>query len=230
MIVCMGSRRTIWFYRSAGLVVVAMSFVWPVVAFSVFLTWVIYVFATGTYYQSYQGRSLERGLGFKHGKLYERVGWLWHSALAIRSVTDGGILSQAGFQTDDVVSGWSFTGFFRHLHRNRGRIVELEVIDGGEGPPFQTRPRRTLRFAVPTVSDAPPTRSDALVAISIWYPLIFLVAGGTLGLLLCRAILPDSPLWGQLLAMYSVASIGCHIGGSIAEQQTQSTRPETRPN
>jgi hypothetical protein len=42
---------------------------------------------------------------------------------------------------------------FKKLHRHRGRMVELAIVDGGAGPAFRKRPRRGIRL------DVPPRRS-----------------------------------------------------------------------
>ena len=209
----MRSARKIWFFRIALLCVVGMLPVWPLIAFAIIGTWVIYIVATAMYYQSYQGRSLERGLGFEHGKLYRRGGRAWESAVAIRTVVEGGVLANAGFQTNDVLPDWSGTEFIRLLHRNRGHVVELEVVDGGcEGPSFHSRPRRTLRFAVPTAAEASSSRDDFRAAISIFSHFGFLCIGGTIGYFASQAALPAGPLWTQMLIVYLMASVGCYLG------------------
>ena len=208
----MRSARQIWFCWTALLFAVALLFVWPLIAFAIFLTWMIYVFGIGTYYQGYQGPPLQRALGFEHGKLYLRGSRRWPSALAVRSVVEGGVLANAGFRSDDVLPDWSFTEFFRYLHRNRGHVVELEVIDGNrEGPPFRARPRRSLRFAVPTSTDAPPTHDDFLAAISIWSPFVFFAVGGVIGYVVSQATLPAGPLCAQVLIAFLIASAGCQL-------------------
>jgi hypothetical protein len=207
----MTQRRRNWLFRIAFLTVLALFFVWPLLALAIVLTWATYLLGIGTYYQGYQGPSLERGLGFKHGKLYQRVGRFWHSSLAIRSVTESGILARAGFRTDDVLPDWPFTDFFRHLHRHRGRRAEFEVVDGADGSLFAARARRTLQFAVPTVSEAPPTPSDAVRAIVVWLPLILFPAGLIVGVALCQAVFPGGPLWLQILIVWCVVGVGLHL-------------------
>jgi hypothetical protein len=209
----MRSTRKIWFFRIALLGVVAILPVWPLIALAIILTWVIYIFGTGKYYQGYQGPSLERSLGFEHGKLYRRGGRVLESALAIQSVVEGGVLARAGFQANDVLPQWSCTDFFRYLHRNRGHVVELEVVDGGsEGPPFRDRPRRTLRFAVPMVAEARPTRDHFVAAISIFSPFVFAIVGGFIGYFASQASLPAGPLWAQILIAFPLGSAGFHLG------------------
>ena len=120
----MRSARQIWFGRIAAVGFLALLFVWPEVALAIVLIFIAYAFGTGTWYQGCQAPSLERALGFAHGKQYQRVGRRLHSALAVRSVVEGGILANAGFQSDDVLPEWSATEFFRHLHRERHRQQE----------------------------------------------------------------------------------------------------------
>jgi hypothetical protein len=209
----MRSARKIWISRIALLCVLGIVPIWPLIAFVIIGTWVIYIVAAATYYQIYHGRSLERGLGFEHGKLYRRDGRILESALAIRTVVEGSVFANAGFQTNDVLPDWSFTEFFRHLHHNRGQVVELEVVDGDcEGPPFQNRPRRTLRFAVPNSAEASPSRDDLQAVISILCPFVFTCVAGAIGYFASQAALPAGPPWAQLLIVYVAASVGLHMG------------------
>jgi hypothetical protein len=211
----MRSARQIWFCRIAALCVVALFYILPLAGLAVCLAWIIYVLGIGTWYQGYQGPSLERGLGFMHGKLYRRG--TMQSALAIRSVVEGGVLAKAGFHPEDVLPDWSFTEFFRYLHRNRGQIVEFDVVDGNvDGPPFNTRPRKKLRFFVPTTSEAPATREDFLAAISIWSPFLFMAIAGTAGYFASQVILPAGPVWAQILIVCLSASAGCALGVHLA--------------
>src|SRR5437763_10247932 len=64
----MRSTRQIWFARLTLLAVVALLFVWPLIPLAIVLAWLIHMVGAATYYQVCQGRSLERALGFKHGK------------------------------------------------------------------------------------------------------------------------------------------------------------------
>ena len=208
----MRSVRNIWFFRIVLLCVVALLFVWPLIACAIFLTWVFYVFGDGTYYQAYQGPSLERALGFEHGTRYRSSGHWWHEALAIRTVVEGGVFATAGFRAGDVLPGWSFTEFFRHLHRNRGQVVELEVSEGcPEGDPLQIRPRRSLCFVVPALSEARPTRDDFLACVSSWAPLGGMTVGGVIGHIISLVTLPSGPLWAHIVITYLLAGAGFHL-------------------
>lgn len=109
----------------------------------------VYITAAAYYYQVYLGPALERDLGFRHGSTYLRVGRRLHSAVAVEAVSDGGVFARAGFRAGEVLPGVSHTDLFKLLHRHRGRVAELTVVDGGEGLPFYERPRRVLRFSVP---------------------------------------------------------------------------------
>jgi hypothetical protein len=97
------------------------------------------------------GPSLERDLGFRQGSAWlQSPGWRgYEEAVAIVSVTDGGVFQKAGFRAGDILPEESFIGLFRLLHRHRGRTAELVVVNGGDGEPFKARPRRTIRFFVP---------------------------------------------------------------------------------
>jgi hypothetical protein len=219
----MCSARQIWFDRALLLFAVALLFVWPLIALGVFLAWTVYVFSVGTYYQGYQGPSLERALGFELGCEFLRDGW--QSALAINAVVAEGVLADAGSRGDEVLPDWSRTEFFRYLHRNRGHVVELEVVEGDcGGTPFETRARRTLRFGVPTAVAAPPTRDDFRAVILVWSPLILIAVGGALGYLVSQATLPAGPFWAQFLIVYFSASVGCFLGVMACPPTHQGTR------
>ncbi len=107
------------------------------------------IVAAGMYYQGVLGPALERDLGFTDGAAYLAVGRRLHSALALAAVAPGGVFDRAGFRAGDVLPGVSHTDLFRLLHRSRGRVAELAVVDGGAGPPFGERPPRVIRFEVP---------------------------------------------------------------------------------
>ena len=144
----MRSRRHVWLFWICALAIGGLFFIWPVTAGAIVLVWLTCTVASAYWYQCLQGRRLERELGFTHGKLYRRG--TTQSALAVRSVVQEGIFAKAGFQRDDVLPDWSITGFFRYLHRNRGQVVTLEVVDGDvDGPPFRSRPRKTRQVAIP---------------------------------------------------------------------------------
>lgn len=109
----------------------------------------IYTIVTSYYYQCLLGRHLEDELGFKDGTAYVPVGRRMHSAVCLNDVAPDGIFHNAGLRTGDVVPQLSHTDLFRYLHRNRGKSVDLVVIDGGPGPPFYERQRRTVRILIP---------------------------------------------------------------------------------
>ncbi len=109
----------------------------------------LYIIAIGIYYQAILGPFLERELGFVEGAAYIQVGQRLHSAVALCSIVPGGVFDRAGFRAGDVLPGLSHTDLFRLLNRNRGRIAQLTVVDGGQGLPFGNRPIRLIRFEVP---------------------------------------------------------------------------------
>ncbi len=53
----------------------------------------------------------------------------------------------------DIILGPSISGLYKLLHRGRGSEVRLVVVDGGEGPPLNQRPRRELAVRVPKPSE-----------------------------------------------------------------------------
>ena len=113
----------------------------------------IYIVATSYYYQFLLGRQLEEDLGFKDGAAYVRVGRRLHSAVCLKEVTPDGVLYRAGLRTGNVLPRLSHTELFRDLHRNRGKTIELFIVDGGPGPPFYERQQRSVRIQVPAQSE-----------------------------------------------------------------------------
>lgn len=69
--------------------------------------------------------------------------------LTIEEVAPGGVFDRAGFRQGDVVLDLSINGLFKLLHRGRGEQVTIRVVDGGDGPPLNERPERTLTSVVP---------------------------------------------------------------------------------
>jgi hypothetical protein len=108
-----------------------------------------YFITAAIYYQCIVGPAIQRDLGFTEGTAYLEVGRGLHSAVAVTTVEPHGVFDRAGFQVGDVLPGLSHTGLFRLLHRSRGRVAELTVVNGGSGPAFGDRPARVIRFTVP---------------------------------------------------------------------------------
>ncbi len=104
------------------------------------------------YYQGRLARQLEKDLGFEIDSEYLNVpGSIFpHDVIRIWKLTEGGIFSQAGFRVGQVLPGFGLTEFYKLLHRGRGKQVQIEVAEGGEGPPFVDRPRQAIRFLVPS--------------------------------------------------------------------------------
>lgn len=113
----------------------------------------IYVAATGYYYQILRGQQLKEDLGFEDGAAYLRVGRRTHSALCLEEVTPDGVFHKAGLRSGNVLPRVSHTDLFRYLHRNRGKKIELVIVDGGPGPPFYERMHRTIEILVPAQSE-----------------------------------------------------------------------------
>jgi hypothetical protein len=94
----------------------------------------IYTVAASYYYQCLLGQRLEKELGFKDGAAYIQVGRRMHAAVCLNDVTPDGVFHRAGLRTGNVVPQLSHTDLFRCLHRNRGKTIDLVVVDGGPGP------------------------------------------------------------------------------------------------
>jgi hypothetical protein len=119
-------------------------------AFMAFLVpFAVYVVAEAHYYQGRLAQELRRDLGFEHGTAYRRDGRRTADVLIIASLVPGGIFDRAGFRVGDIIRGPSIGGLYKMLHRGRGRRVQITVIDGGEGPRLEQRPKRVITVQVP---------------------------------------------------------------------------------
>jgi len=213
----MVSRRTLWFRRTLALAWIGVVIIWPAVGLSIFGVWCVYIVLAACYYQAYLARSLERGLGFRHGKQYLPSGRLHECAVALKWVAKDGVFAQAGFREGDVLPDVGSNELFRKLHRHRGQMAELEVADGGAGPSFRERARRPLRFAVPPVGEYPPTRQDALVAFSIVWPFLFGAIGGIVGYVFCQRLDFANSSFLPILTLLGSACLGMLLGFGFTE-------------
>ena len=102
-------------------------------------------------YLCYFGPSLERDLGFRDDTAVLPASGMrgYVSAVAVSSVSEEGPFGRAGVRSGDVLPDESHITLFKKLHCHRGKIVELAIVDGGDGPPFHERPRRAIQIPVP---------------------------------------------------------------------------------
>jgi hypothetical protein len=107
-----------------------------------------YVTSQAELYQTTLGPALERELGFAHGSPYVRLGEQREEVFTLHPVP-GGVLAAAGLRSGDIVRNFGITGFYKHLHQNRGAEVTVLVMDGGNGPPADQRAVRKIVFRVP---------------------------------------------------------------------------------
>lgn len=112
---------------------------------------VAYVAVSAHYWQVLVGGPLERELGFELGTPYivEDGSSSLVEVMAFESVAPGGFFGEVGFKAGDIVRHLKLNDFFRTLHRGRGESVTIRIVDGGNGPPLDRRPERTLTFVVP---------------------------------------------------------------------------------
>jgi hypothetical protein len=109
------------------------------------------VVSQAIYYHGVVRRSLEEELGFCHGSVsFPSSGLLGYTkAVAVVSVVTGGTFEKAGFRSGDILPEVSFVGLFKLLHRRRGKLAKLTVVDCGTDLPLELRPRREICFVVP---------------------------------------------------------------------------------
>ncbi len=113
-----------------------------------FFGFAYYVTSQAELYQRDLGPALERDVGFAHGSPYVRFGERREEVFTLHPVP-GGLLAIAGVRSGDIVREFTITGFYKHLHQNRGSDVTLFVMDGGNGPPAAQRAVRKIVLRVP---------------------------------------------------------------------------------
>ena len=113
---------------------------------------VAYIALSSFYWEIVMGGPLEREFGFELGTPYivEDGSSSLIEVLAIESVVPGGFFDQVGFKAGDIVRHQKLDDVFRTLHRSRGKSITIRIVDGGNGPPLDRRPERTLTFVVPS--------------------------------------------------------------------------------
>jgi hypothetical protein len=117
-----------------------LTLVFTVVAFlgagaAVVVAWIV---SDALIYLSCFGPSLERDLGFRDDTAILPASGIrgYVSAVAFRSVNEEGPFGRAGVRSGDVLPDESHISLFKKLHRHRGKIVELAIVEGGNGPQF----------------------------------------------------------------------------------------------
>lgn len=99
-------------------------------------------------YQSVYGPELEKELGFTTGSPWVQAGDRKVEVSTIHPVS-GGYMGKIGFQDGDIIISHSFTEFYKMLYTQRGELVSVDLVDGGDGRPIEQREIRTLRFHIP---------------------------------------------------------------------------------
>ena len=113
-----------------------------------FLIWAWWTSSQAHLYQSEYGYEIRREFGFTHGSPYVSTGKKEIEVLTIHPVK-GGYLDKVGFRDADIVTSESITGFYKLLHKSRGRTISVQVVNGGDGAPIDQRETRTLTFEIP---------------------------------------------------------------------------------
>ncbi|MFI4859665.1 MAG: hypothetical protein ACIAXF_03170 [Phycisphaerales bacterium JB063] len=74
--------------------------------------------------------------------------WTEHTTLV--DVRPGSVFDQAGLSDGDLVFGFHQIGeFYQALDQPQGTAITFEVAPGGNGPPLNQRPRRTVTIVAP---------------------------------------------------------------------------------
>ena len=122
------------------------------VGFGALVAFSVSVVTEALYYQGQLAEALQQDLGFTHATPYIRSGWRTADVLVVGALIPGGVFDRVGFRVGDIIHGPSITGLYKMLHRGRGSVVRLTVLQGGDGPPLNQRPRRVIAVPVPPVN------------------------------------------------------------------------------
>jgi hypothetical protein len=100
-------------------------------------------------YQGVYAPEIEKDLGFTTGSPWVKAGGENVEVFVIQPVA-GGYMGKIGFQDGDIITSHSITEFYKMLYTQRGELVSVDLVDGGDGRPIEERKIRTLRFHIPT--------------------------------------------------------------------------------
>ena len=96
------------------------------------------------------GPDLQQELGFRLGSPYIFVNGRGVEVMGLNAVQPGGAFAQAGFRTGDIfIERRSIGELYSLLEASRGKRVTLCVVPGGNGPPLDQRPVRSITFSMP---------------------------------------------------------------------------------
>jgi S1-C subfamily serine protease len=72
----------------------------------------------------------------------------------VSTVKPGGAFAKAGFKIGDIFldlhERHSISELYELLENSRGKTITLRVVPGGNGPPLEQRPVRSIRLKVPS--------------------------------------------------------------------------------
>jgi len=109
--------------------------------------WIVWTKTNATKYQTELGPQIRGKFGFAHGSPYIKAGDKHIEVFTIHPKTDG-LLHKAGFKDGDIVVDQTITDFYKMLYHAKGKVVEIKVVDGGDGLPIAQRKTRTISFKV----------------------------------------------------------------------------------
>ena len=92
---------------------------------------------------------LKYDLGFDHGSPYVKVGGEVREVFMIDSILPGGVFDRSGVLRGDIVMDVQILEFYEHLERHRGGNYIFSVVEGGDGPEFGKRTKRTISVTIP---------------------------------------------------------------------------------
>lgn len=101
-------------------------------------------------YQVRHGPTLDRNLGFTYATPYFLIDGRLQEVMTLYPKV-GGPMHRGGVTDDDIVVGEGSVvcSFYRKLESARGKQMRFSVVAGGDGPPLNKRPIRSITVDVP---------------------------------------------------------------------------------
>ena len=101
-----------------------------------------------TLYQGEYGPELQAEFGFDHASAWIQAGDEKVEVFTIHPFP-GGYMDKIGFKDGNIIISCSITEFYKMLYTERGRPISVDLVEGGDGLPIESRKIKTIQFLVP---------------------------------------------------------------------------------
>jgi len=137
-------RDTFLKYRFGIIIVIGALLGTATLGLGGYIAWELY---QAYLYQAEHGPALEAEFGFTHASPLFQAGEEKVEVFTIHPVP-GGYMDKIGFR-DGIITSHSSTEFYKMLYTQRGETVSVDLVEGGDGVPIESRKVKTIRFLVP---------------------------------------------------------------------------------